>query len=114
MFQKINDLFRIAAGKECEVHDFVIGSATYERCQADRRFKTFVIETALDSVEAQRKCKLERSFTLPKLKFKGPGDRPPVLAVKGERLHFSIRCWVQDLVSRKVKIKRKAVRTQKI
>eukprot|EP00243_Klebsormidium_subtile_P003038 TRINITY_DN16173_c0_g1_i1.p1 TRINITY_DN16173_c0_g1~~TRINITY_DN16173_c0_g1_i1.p1 ORF type:complete len:653 (+),score=141.65 TRINITY_DN16173_c0_g1_i1:167-2125(+) len=70
------------AGKECEVHDFVIGSATYERCRTDRRFKTFVIETALDSVEAQRKCKLDRSFTLPKLRFKGPGDSPPVLAVK--------------------------------
>ncbi|GAQ84288.1 hypothetical protein KFL_001830160 [Klebsormidium nitens] len=70
------------AGKECDVHDFVIGSATYERCRTDRRFKTFVIETALDSVEAQRKCKLDRSFTLPKLKFKGLSDSPPVLAVK--------------------------------
>jgi hypothetical protein len=66
------------------VHDFVIASTTLDRCQTDGRFKTFVIETALDSVEAQRQCRLDRSFTLPKLKFKGPGGGPPVLAVKGE------------------------------
>jgi hypothetical protein len=94
-----NHYFHLAAGKECEVHDFVIAPTTLECCQTDRRFKNFVIETALDSVEAQRQCRLDRSFTLPKLKFKGPGGSPPLLAVKGglgskvssqnERMHLS-------------------------
>ncbi|GBG79087.1 hypothetical protein CBR_g28803 [Chara braunii] len=68
-------------GKECEVHDFVVNPETLRLVSRSAKYKTFVIDTAIESVEKQRGKKLDRSFTLPRLKYKGSKGGPTVQAV---------------------------------
>ena len=50
-----------SAGKECEVHDFIVGTEAHENVATDKRFKQFLILTALEAIEKQRNVELDRS-----------------------------------------------------
>lgn len=50
-----------SAGKECEVHDFIVGTEAHENATTDKRFKQFLILTALEAIEKQRNVELDRS-----------------------------------------------------
>jgi len=69
-------------GAECVAYDFCVGDGTYRMAESNARFKGLVVDTALDALENQREVKVDRSYTLPKLKFKGPAEGPGVQAVK--------------------------------
>jgi len=70
-------------GVESDAFDFCIGEGTYSKCMTNERFKNMVVDTAMDAVEKNRATPVDRSYTLPKLKYKGP-ETPCVQAVRGE------------------------------
>jgi hypothetical protein len=78
-------------GNDCDTHDFVISTDTYNRCQ-QKVFRNFIVATAIENVQKQRygvyekqrsaSATLDTAFTVPTLQFKGPKTGPAVLAVK--------------------------------
>ncbi|KAH8949571.1 hypothetical protein BDL97_10G039000, partial [Sphagnum fallax] len=58
-------------GKECEVHDFIVGTETHQRAKDDKRFKQFLVQTAIEAIEKQRGLQLDPRYSLPQLKYKG-------------------------------------------
>jgi dynein assembly factor 2 len=51
-------------GKECEVHDFIVGTETHQRAKDDKRFKQFLVQTAIEAIEKQRGLQLDPSMHL--------------------------------------------------
>ncbi|KAL2610125.1 hypothetical protein R1flu_028698 [Riccia fluitans] len=68
-------------GAACEVHDFVVSTETHNMARMERRFKNFLVETAIDAIETQRRVQLSREFSLPKLKYKGQTKEPKMLTI---------------------------------
>ncbi|KAL3678366.1 hypothetical protein R1sor_021322 [Riccia sorocarpa] len=68
-------------GAVCEVHDFVVSTETHSMALTDRRFKNFLVETAIDAIQTQRRVQLSREFGLPKLKYKGQTKEPKMLTI---------------------------------
>lgn len=58
-FDKI--VIRCLVGKECEVHDFIVGTETHQRAKDDKRFKQFLVQTAIEAIEKQRGLQLDPS-----------------------------------------------------
>jgi hypothetical protein len=61
-FDKI--VIRCLVGKECEVHDFIVGTETHQRAKDDKRFKQFLVQTAIEAIEKQRGLQLDPSMHL--------------------------------------------------
>ena len=43
------------------MHDFIVGTEAHENAATDKRFKQFLILTALEAIEKQRNVELDRS-----------------------------------------------------
>lgn len=56
--------FGVLVGKECEVHDFIVGTETHQRAKDDKRFKQFLVQTAIEAIEKQRGLQLDPSMHL--------------------------------------------------
>ena len=58
--------------KTCTVYDVIFSPDTYRMAQTNRQFMTMVEDSALDSIESNFNCKLDRNnIKRPKMKFKG-------------------------------------------
>jgi dynein assembly factor 2 len=58
--------------KLCTVYDVIFSPDTYRMAETNGKFMTMVEESALDSVEKNYQCKLDRNnVKRPKMKFKG-------------------------------------------
>ncbi|OAE22441.1 hypothetical protein AXG93_2381s1370 [Marchantia polymorpha subsp. ruderalis] len=102
-------------GAACEVHDFVVATETHHMARMDKRFKNFLVETAVDAVQTQRAVQLSRDFSLPKLTYKGPNKEPKMLTIpkgpyKSPASHPQLRAGVRvpDPVTKKPKSEKKS------
>ncbi|KAH7438879.1 hypothetical protein KP509_04G034800 [Ceratopteris richardii] len=66
---------------DCVDVDYVVNQDVCKRCEKDKKFKRFVAETAIDSVEKHYHLELKREFRLPKLQYKGPTSAPKMLTI---------------------------------
>lgn len=59
-------------GKVCLVFEACVNTVPFEMAQKDVDFKFFLIQLCFEWLEEKHKLQLERDYTLPKLKAKGP------------------------------------------
>lgn len=71
--------------KSCTVYDVIFSPDTYRMAETNSRFMKMVEDSALESIERNYNCKLDRNnVKRPKMKFKGV-PRPTIIRKKKEQ-----------------------------
>jgi len=66
------------AQKKCLVYDYIVGMETHKNAKDDKKFKQFLISTAIEAIEKMKDVQLDRKFSLPLIKYKGKnGSKEP-------------------------------------
>lgn len=75
-------VIRCLVGKECEVHDFIVGTETHQRAKDNKRFKQFLVQTAIEAIEKQRGLQLD------------PSMHAPVAIYNKYKMHILCGIWI--------------------
>jgi len=66
------------AKHECLVYDYIVGMETHKNAKDSKKFKHFLISTAIEAIEKLKGIQLDRKYSLPLIKYKGKnGSKEP-------------------------------------